>query len=80
MSKTIKTANINAFFKTLARAEVAFRKGNSRVKFERKLPVFVALQRKAAKIGIALDLPSNQTTANKAVSNIRTNPSILALR
>lgn len=76
----IKTAEVRAFFKTLARAEVAFRKGNSKVKFERKLPVFVSLQRKAAKIGIALELPTNQTTANKAVSNIRTNPSIIALR
>ena len=71
MNNTTKT--VRAFLKTLARAEVAFRKGNSKVKFERKLPVFVSLQRKAAKLGMVLELPTNQTNAHKSVSNLRTN-------
>lgn len=71
MNKTINTITRARYNNTLARAlkTVAARQGSRKV-LNGRLPVFIALQRRAAECGIKVALPGNVTEARKILTSL----------
>jgi hypothetical protein len=63
--------SIKRFFSVLSRAEKCFSSPAEKVKFQRRLPIFTSLQRKAQKIGIEVCIPKNITEGRKFLRQLR---------
>lgn len=63
--------NIKQFLSVLSRAEKCFASPAEKVKFQKRLPIFVSLQRKASRIGVDVLLPKNITEGRKFLRQLR---------